>query len=571
VNTNGTYDLDVKPGVLPDRVRKKASRSNPGYGSAQPMPAAMPAPSSIDCKLSGGDAPVQLLRVQRSGGKWRYEVCPEGAQILERHGARQIGVVSICGLYRTGKSYLLNLLLERLQRGLAPFQVGGTTRACTEGLWLWGAADSDDPKSPLLAFLDCEGFGSTDSDATRDAQLMALCALLSSVLVLNTKGALNEGIFNALSLTCHFAEHVEERGNEASRPMLLWVLRDFMLDLCDESGNRIAPDDYLEQALHAAPSAGFEQERGRAAREVRQGLLKFFSHRGCATLVRPADDESQLQNLEQLSYTTLRREFRDSVETLRAQVVSTCRMNPKTIGGQPIGCFAFIALLRQLVGAMNDSKMLSVKGAWETVQHTACGSLADDLRGTASKTLHMLASGQQIPGGAQLPLTDEALYTVLRHQRHELKAQWDDRALGDESVRKEYWQELKETLAREEVLVRQQNTRIADHQLMDAQRSWQEWLDDDNGTPAAVEKICKELGQTMERMPAAPLARASRAALEAATRRVAAARTAVAATVEKHNEMQRKAIQWGEQAAQQEGVARSQLDGKKEEIRIAQN
>ena len=39
----------------------------------------------------------------------------------------------------------------------------------------------------------------------------------------------------------------------------------------------------------------------------------------------------------------------------------------------------------------------------------------------------------------------QALQGVLRERRHLLKAQWDERAFGDEAVRKEYWQELKET------------------------------------------------------------------------------------------------------------------------------
>merc|ERR1719265_1922544 len=99
----------------------------------------MPPATSLTGNPLGLTAPVQLLRVERAGSGWRYEVCPEGARILESQGSRRIAVASICGLYRTGKSYLLNLLLERVQKGLPLFQVGGTTRACTEGLWLWGA------------------------------------------------------------------------------------------------------------------------------------------------------------------------------------------------------------------------------------------------------------------------------------------------------------------------------------------------------------------------------------------------------------------------------------------------
>ena len=38
------------------------------------------------------------------------------------------------GPYRTGKSYLLNRLLQR-QDG---FEIGGTVQSCTKGLWIWG-------------------------------------------------------------------------------------------------------------------------------------------------------------------------------------------------------------------------------------------------------------------------------------------------------------------------------------------------------------------------------------------------------------------------------------------------
>jgi hypothetical protein len=370
-------------------------------------------------------------------------------------------------MYRTGKSYLLNLLLDKVQRGLPMFQVGNTGNACTQGLWLWGSLDSDDDHRPLMAFLDCEGFGSTDSDKTRDAQLMTLCALLSSVLVLNTKGVLNESLFNALALTCKFAEHIEERGNEASRPTLLWVLRDFMLELRDANGRPTSPDEYLEQALASAPTTA-DAQRGQGAREVRQSLLKFFGQRSCVTLVQPAVEERQLQNLANLPYSSLRPEFRAGVEALKAQVMSTCQAHPKTISGHPLGCCGFVALLRQLAASMNEQKALSVKGAWETVQHTACGSLSDELRNSACETLRTLAKGTPLPGGAQLPLTDEALRMVLRHQRHELKSQWEERAVGDEAVRKEYWQELKESLAREEFVVKQQNVHIADQRLVES-------------------------------------------------------------------------------------------------------
>lgn len=584
-NPTGTYNLDCKPDVTADKIRKLASSTAQNLGSADNLRSASApssqsgiggffssllapstAPRSSDLRPGLQQAPVQLLSVRKSGNRWHYEVCEEGARVLERHGSRRIAVASVCGLYRTGKSYLLNLLLERVQKGQPLFQVGNTSRACTEGLWLWGSVDSDDDQRPLLAFLDCEGFGSTDSDKQRDAQLLTLCSLLSSVLILNTKGVINESLFNTLALTCKFAEHIEERGNEASRPALLWVLRDFMLELRDAHGRPTSPDEYLEQALSAAPLAGHGNDRGNAAREVRQSLLKFFGHRSCVTLVQPAIEERQLQNLPSMPYSSLRGEFRAGVEALRTQLITTANSNAKTVSGHPLGCFGFVALLKQLVTAMNEQKAMSVKGAWETVQHTACGNLSDELRTSACENLRLLAKGTQLPGGAMLPLTDEALRMVLRHQRHELKSQWEERAVGDEKVRKEYWQELKESLAREEFVVRQQNVKIADQRLVEALKHWQEWLDDESGTWSSGERISKDLGHLFEQMPAAPLSRTARAAIEAAGRRVAAARSAVTATTQQSAEQQRQAISFGEKAAQSHGHARNELETARKEL-----
>jgi len=407
---------------------------------------------------------------------------------------------------------------------------------------------------------------------------MTLCALMSSVLVLNSKGPISEELLSGLAQTCRFGEHIEERGNEANRPVLLWALRDLVpSQLQDERGRPIAAEEYLEKALHESHperevTRTDQQERGRAAREVRQNVLKFFRDRSCAALAKPVREESQMQRLKDLPYDSLSSEFHVSVESLRSRLIDTCLANPKAVGGQPLGCFTFTCLLRHLTMSMNEGRVLSMKGAWETVQHTTCGSLADELRAEAAGLLHDLAAGRPVPGGARLPLTDEALHMVLRDQRHALKSQWEERAMGDEAVRREYWQELKETLAREQSLVRVQNTRLADQQLVEVLNTWQEWLDaDDDGAAEPVERICSHLGGMLEKMPAVPLSRAGRAALQAAARRVSAARSAVKSTVERHGEMQRKAVEWGEQAAHSESAARSELDSKRAELQEVQS
>lgn len=44
-------------------------------------------------------------------------------------------VIGVAGLYRTGKSYLLNRVLLNRESG---FGIGSTINACTKGIWMWG-------------------------------------------------------------------------------------------------------------------------------------------------------------------------------------------------------------------------------------------------------------------------------------------------------------------------------------------------------------------------------------------------------------------------------------------------
>ncbi len=45
-----------------------------------------------------------------------------------------LSIVTVAGLYRTGKSYLLNRVILNRSNG---FGVGPSVNPCTKGLWLW--------------------------------------------------------------------------------------------------------------------------------------------------------------------------------------------------------------------------------------------------------------------------------------------------------------------------------------------------------------------------------------------------------------------------------------------------
>jgi len=90
-----------------------------------------------------------------------------------------VGIVAVCGKYRTGKSYLLN----KLFKGHKAFEVGPTINPCTKGLWMMrspvyvsekqshGVSPEDfewslepKPNTYPVFIVDTEGLGAVDED-----------------------------------------------------------------------------------------------------------------------------------------------------------------------------------------------------------------------------------------------------------------------------------------------------------------------------------------------------------------------------------------------------------------------
>lgn len=86
-------------------------------------------------------------------------------------------------------------------------------------------------------------------------------------------------------------------------PAFLWLLRDFSLKLEDDRGAPISPSNYLELALrHQAKSSPAADRKN----QIRKQLRTFFSDRDCYALVRPTEQERDLQNLSTVDDAKLR-------------------------------------------------------------------------------------------------------------------------------------------------------------------------------------------------------------------------------------------------------------------------
>ena len=144
-----------------------------------------------------------------------FDINPTAIEFL-RTIKGPIGVVAVAGLYRTGKSYLLNRMILNRQSG---FGVGPTINPCTKGLWIW--------KKPLSGFtaegeninvlvIDSEGLGALDEDSNHDVRIFSLAILLSSFFIYNSVGSIDENALQNLSLVINLTKHIHIKSGAAS-------------------------------------------------------------------------------------------------------------------------------------------------------------------------------------------------------------------------------------------------------------------------------------------------------------------------------------------------------------------
>jgi len=155
-------------------------------------------------------------------------------------------------------------------------------------------------------------------------------------------GAIDEWAINSLSLAAELSSNIAIRANKKSgqtkddvistfTPNFIWLLWDFVLEM-KEDGWSITENEYLENWLDFYNWSNNEKNK-----RVREALVKFFKRRECITVVWPVEDETDLVNLNNLSYDDLWPEFKKKAEILKFKVFEDCptkEMNGKPINGK---------------------------------------------------------------------------------------------------------------------------------------------------------------------------------------------------------------------------------------------
>lgn len=305
---------------------------------------------------------------------------------------KKVGIISLVGKYRTGKSFLLNRVIINNKENKEGFAVAPTIKPCTKGIWLWPnpliITNSNNNNEPFPVYLiDTEGLGAYDEEINHDSKIFLIAILISSLFIYNSFGTIDEAALSNLSFILNLSKSLKLKNslqkdddddiisnstneeNELAKyfPCLFWLLRDFVLKLVDSEGNPISSKQYLENSLM--------EQQGTTDTILEKNLIRkkiknYFIERDCFPMVRPVENEKDLQNLMNLPDEDIRPEFITQSNHLREMIYS--KVKPKNFGGKILSGEMLIELLESIINSINDGAIPVIENSWKYITNNEC-------------------------------------------------------------------------------------------------------------------------------------------------------------------------------------------------------
>lgn len=390
-----------------------------------------------------------------------------------------MSVVGVAGAYRTGKSYLLNRVILNTNKG---FGVGSTINACTKGIWIWGRplkTQSADNRIVNMIIMDSEGLGSLEADASYDCRIFSLILLMSSMFLYNSSGAIDENSISSLSVVINITKHLtvkatsnmknsddtslsettaqnEKRTIEQSEsgeitefakyfPDFFWILRDFSLQMVDEYGDEISPDQYLENALQSSDEISIHAE---TKNKIRDLIRAFFRQRKCFPLVRPVINEDELSKLDSLKMENLRAEFVEAALHFKNTIMQNARVkkvNEKEINGDILG-----SILGSYVDTMNNGGVPNIENTWFYVTQKQSANLM-------AKTIEMYQNTVKLQVKSLIPSSKTHLKDCLENAKDLAITFFKKSSFLAQSEQKDFKRKIVDRIHQEEKIVLQEN------------------------------------------------------------------------------------------------------------------
>ncbi|XP_070548218.1 guanylate-binding protein 4-like [Ptychodera flava] len=165
---------------------------------------------------------------KKSKRRGKLVVCEDAIDFL-RSIEGPICPIVVTGPHRNGKSYIASQLIEPRPFDCV-FQTSSKMQPQTTGIWMSTDVFKKKMKNKAemsVVIMDTEGLGAYNAYSQDDLQLFSLMALLSSVLVYNSRGSLTSEDIKQLSWVSTLGDMIHGKGMERHRNVERTTLSDF--------------------------------------------------------------------------------------------------------------------------------------------------------------------------------------------------------------------------------------------------------------------------------------------------------------------------------------------------------
>eukprot|EP00930_Biecheleria_cincta_P084705 TRINITY_DN74154_c0_g1_i1.p1 TRINITY_DN74154_c0_g1~~TRINITY_DN74154_c0_g1_i1.p1 ORF type:complete len:900 (+),score=135.61 TRINITY_DN74154_c0_g1_i1:83-2782(+) len=345
----------------------------------------------------------------------------EGLGQLAQHEG-PIALISVVGPYHSGKSFLLNALLQDTQA----FSVGKKTSPETMGVWLCRtnltAADGSE-----VWLMDSEGFFGPGIDEGYDAKVFTVATLVGAHVVYNTVKNIDQQALGLLEMLVQRAQLFRTRNAATSLstqepdflrtdgfPPLTWVVEDFVQELPDrfrQEGTTGWLRTYLEGSGLDDDSTG-----GKHRQHKSDFLNKVFHDVRVHTLFLPATGRDQLQDLSRLGWHDLTQEFRSEVGDLRRHLLTG--LHARQASGKATNGPALARSLQFIVRGLQQGMFSELPSLWDAwTSQVAAVSLTDAEAWFAGLSEKLDSGDEPVPIATFNNRLDESRETTTKFYR----------------------------------------------------------------------------------------------------------------------------------------------------------
>ena len=284
----------------------------------------------------------------------------------------EIIIVFIFGKEHTGKSYLMNLLINANDndkdkiynsllstKNLKGFKVTSSinTSINKRGIYFWNSPLNKENSEEKILFFDSDGINSENIyRQTLESKLLALILIISSIFIYNTVGDINSNSLNDLQLIVHLADSISindkiDKDEIISElcPNFIWTLRDFDKEKYKTIKKK---NFYLEQYL---------KERFMNKDEINminENLIKYFKKRECIIMPSPLDKDKDFIMLKRMNLNELNENFQNEFNILKNKIYETSKS--KLINGQKLTGESLAFILNEFIKEINDDKIPNI-------------------------------------------------------------------------------------------------------------------------------------------------------------------------------------------------------------------